>query len=49
MECPSLNHTDHLDPLVRFQDTFGSMDIESIEKLPLEKRRELNRGVMRPK
>ena len=45
MECLSWNYTAHLDPLVRFQDTFGSMDIEAIEKLPLEKRRELNQAV----
>ena len=47
MECLSWNYTAHLDPLVRFQDTFGSMDIDAIEKLPLEKRRELNRNVMK--
>lgn len=49
MECLSWNYTAHLDPLVRFQDTFGSMDIEVIEKLPLEKRRELNRNTMKPR
>ncbi|MES2924462.1 MAG: hypothetical protein V4819_23115 [Verrucomicrobiota bacterium] len=49
MECLSWNYTAHLDPLVRFQDTFGSMDIDSIEKLPLEKRRELNRKVLKPR
>ncbi|RYD20464.1 MAG: hypothetical protein EOP88_14975 [Verrucomicrobiaceae bacterium] len=47
MECLSWNYTAHLDPLVRFQDTFGSMDIEAIEKLPLEKRREMNRNVIK--
>jgi hypothetical protein len=49
MECLSWNFTAHLDPLVRFQDTFGSMDIEAIEKLPLEKRRGLNRNAMKPR
>ncbi|MES2439141.1 MAG: hypothetical protein V4584_08735 [Verrucomicrobiota bacterium] len=47
MECLSWNYTAHLDPLVRFQDAFGSMDIEAIEKLPLEKRHQLNRDVMK--
>lgn len=47
MECLSWNFASHLDPLVRFQDTFGSMDIDAIEKLPLEKRREMNRGVLK--
>ncbi len=43
MECLSWNYAAHLDPLTRFQDAFGSMDIETIEKMPLERRRELNR------
>lgn len=47
MECLSWNYTAHLDPLVRFQDAFGAMDIEMIERLPLEKRREMNRGVLK--
>ncbi len=47
MECLSWNYTAHLDPLVRFQDAFGSMDIEAIEKLPLKKRREMNRNVLK--
>lgn len=46
MECLSWNFAAHLDPLVRFQDTFGSIDIDAIEKIPLEKRRQLNRSVM---
>ncbi|MEO5913806.1 MAG: hypothetical protein ABIS50_06210 [Luteolibacter sp.] len=49
MECLSWNYTAHLDPLVRFQDAFGSMDIEAIEKLPLAKRQEFNRSVMKPR
>ncbi len=48
MDCLSWNYAAHLDPLVRFQDTFGSMDIETIEKLPLEKRRELNDNLLPP-
>ncbi len=47
MECLSWNYTAHLDPLVRFDDAFGSMEIDTIEKLPLERRRELNRTVLR--
>lgn len=48
MECLSWNYTAHLDPLVRFQDTFGFLDIDEIEKMPLEKRRQMNRSVMAP-
>lgn len=43
MECLSWNFAAHLDPLVRFKDRFGSIDLEAIEQLPMEKRRELNR------
>lgn len=42
MECLSWNYTAHLDPLIRFQDAFGSMDIEVIEKTPLKQRMQLN-------
>ncbi|GAA5129693.1 hypothetical protein JIN84_03680 [Luteolibacter yonseiensis] len=47
MECLSWNYAAHLDPLVRFQDAFGSMDIEAIEKLPMWKRREINQSILR--
>jgi hypothetical protein len=45
MQCLSWNYAAHLDPLIRFQDSFGSMDIEAIEQLPLERRLEMNRQV----
>ncbi|MES2475540.1 MAG: hypothetical protein V4640_07150 [Verrucomicrobiota bacterium] len=48
MECLSWNYTAHLDPLARFQDGFGSMDIDAIEKLPLPQRQEMNRRVLSP-
>jgi uncharacterized protein YyaL (SSP411 family) len=43
MQCLSWNYAAHLDPLIRFRDTFGSMDLEAIEQIPLERRLELNR------
>lgn len=42
MECLSWNYAAHLDPLVRFKDRFGDIDLDVVERLPLEKRRELN-------
>lgn len=42
MECLSWNYAAHLDPLVRFKDRFGDIDLDVIERLPLEKRRALN-------
>ena len=38
MECLSWNYAAHLDPLIRFAETFGDMDLERIEKLPLQQR-----------
>ena len=32
-----------LDPLSKFAEMFGTMDIDEIEKLPMEKRQEMNR------
>ncbi|MCA9136162.1 MAG: hypothetical protein KDB00_05370 [Planctomycetales bacterium] len=49
MECLSWNYAAHLDPLVRFKETFDSIDIDEIEKLPLEQRREMNRRVLNVK
>lgn len=42
LECLSWNYAAHLDPLVRFKDRFGDIDLDVVERLPLAKRRELN-------
>jgi hypothetical protein len=42
MECLSWNFAAHLDPLVRLKDRFGSIDLDTVERLPLTKRRALN-------
>lgn len=42
MECLSWNYAAHLDPLMRFKDRFGDLDLDVIEKLPLDERRTLN-------
>lgn len=42
MECLSWNYAAHLDPLMRFKDRFGDIDLDVIEKLPLDERRKLN-------
>lgn len=42
LECLSWNYAAHLDPLVRFKDRFGDIDLDVVERLPLERRRELN-------
>ena len=42
MECLSWNFAAHLDPLVRLKDRFGSFDLDTVERLPLAKKRALN-------
>lgn len=42
MEALTWNYTAHLDPLQRFKDAFGTVDIEKIEAMPMEQRLRLN-------
>lgn len=42
MECLSWNYAAHLDPLMRLKDRFGDIDLDIIEKLPIDERRKLN-------
>lgn len=42
MEALTWNFAAHLDPMIRMQDAFGTVDIEAVEALPWEKRQQLN-------
>lgn len=37
------NYAAHLDPMLRFEDAFGTHDIEQADKIPLEERQQMNR------
>lgn len=42
MEALTWNFAAHLDPMIRFQDAFGSVDIEAIEQMPKEEVLQMN-------
>lgn len=42
MEALTWNFAAHLDPMIRFKDAFGTCDLEEVEKMPVDKVKELN-------
>ena len=37
MEALTWNFAAHLDPMIRFKDAFGTVDLEEVERMPKEK------------
>jgi hypothetical protein len=42
LNCLNWNYAAHLDPMMRFQDAFGTVDLEEVERMDAARRKRLN-------